>query len=86
MEQLSVRRMAPIGAIGQLDDEAAATVDSNFYVVSDFWCAEIVSNRNYFEDVGDFALQLLQDGNDKVITRMVKNIALLGFRHTGGHD
>uniref|UniRef100_M4BE80 Uncharacterized protein n=1 Tax=Hyaloperonospora arabidopsidis (strain Emoy2) TaxID=559515 RepID=M4BE80_HYAAE len=69
--------MVTIGALGPLSDEATATIESNLYVVRDYWCAEIVLICNYFEDMGIFTIQLLQDMNDEGTTRHVKNIAFL---------
>ena len=71
--------MTTIGTTGQLYDEAAATIDSDLYVMHDRWCAEIVSIRNYFEDMCVFTIQLLQDMNDEVITGLVKNVVFLVF-------
>ena len=40
MEYLSASLIATIGTTGPLSDEAAATIDSDMYVVRDLWCAE----------------------------------------------
>ena len=56
MKQIIVRLMATIGALGPLSDESNATIESNLYVVRDRWCVEIVLIRNYFEDMGIFAI------------------------------
>ena len=79
MEQLSVRLMATIGTIDLLYDEAAAAIDLDLYVMRNRCCAEIVSIRKYFEDVGVSAIQLLHDINDEVITRLVNSVAFLVF-------
>ena len=79
MDQLSVRLIVTIGVLCPLSDEAAATIDSNLFVVRDLWCAEIVFIRNYFEDMGIFDIQLLQYMNDEVTTRLVTKVSFLIF-------
>ena len=71
--------MATIGLAISLYNDAAAAIDSDLNVLHNRWCAEIVSIRNYFEDMSLFAKQLLQDMNDEVITGLVNNVALLLF-------
>ena len=77
MRRLSVRLIAKIGALCSLFDKAAVIIDSTLYVVRDRRCDEIVLILNYLVDMGIFAIRLLQDKNDEVITGLVKNVAFL---------